>query len=244
MKLIPSIDLRGGRCVRLLHGDFDHETIYDVDPLKLSLRYQSLGAAWMHVVDLDGARNGVLAHRDILGQMARERLLKLQVGGGVRSLSVVDDLLSLGIARVVVGSTAIEHPTEVAKWLQFFGAERVCLAFDVCIDSGEPLVQTRGWTEGTAVSLWNAVESFLPAGLRHVLCTDVGRDGAMTGPSVDLYRECLARYPSVRWQASGGVRDSADLELLRGMGMSAAISGRALLEGRLTDQELQLWMGR
>lgn len=242
MKLIPSIDLRGGRCVRLLQGDFARETRYDLEPMSLVDRYVAAGAPWLHLVDLDGARDGTLANRRFILDLAASRKINLQVGGGIRSLQVVEALLEGGVARVVVGSAAVEQPQAVADWLNRHGAERVCLALDIRLQEGIPMVQTRGWTQGSALSLWQAVDLFLHAGLRHVLCTDVARDGAMQGPNVDLYRECRQRYPQLSWQASGGVRHVGDLAELRSLGMHAAVSGKALLEGMLSDDELQAWV--
>jgi phosphoribosylformimino-5-aminoimidazole carboxamide ribotide isomerase len=240
MLLIPSIDLRGGHCVRLLRGDFAAETRYDLEPHELLGRYRALGATWLHIVDLDGARDGQLANRALLLRLASQRAVNLQVGGGVRSLAVVDDLLRNGVDRVVVGSAAVEEPAAVAQWIAQFGAERVCLAFDVRADeSGTPLVQTRGWTRATSLSLWDAVAGFAAVGLQHVLCTDVDRDGAMGGPAVGLYAEAVRRFPAIRWQASGGVRDAADLVALRATGVAAAISGKALLEERITADDLR-----
>lgn len=243
MLLIPSIDLRGGRCVRLLRGDFAAETRYDLEPHELLGRYRSLGATWLHIVDLDGARDGQLANRALLLTLASQKAVNLQVGGGVRSLAVVDDLLRNGVDRVVVGSAAVEEPAAVAQWISQFGPERVCLAFDVRADDcGTPLVQTRGWTRATTLSLWDAVEGFLAVGLKHVLCTDVDRDGALAGPSVELYREAVRRFPAVQWQASGGVRDAADLAALRAIGVAAAISGKALLEERISAADLRPYL--
>lgn len=243
MLLIPSIDLRGGRCVRLLRGDFAAETRYDLEPHELLGRYRALGARWLHIVDLDGARDGQLANRSLLLTLASQRAVNLQVGGGVRSLAVVDDLLRNGVDRVVVGSAAVEEPAAVAGWISQFGVERVCLAFDVKADAdGVPRVQTRGWTQGTALSLWDAVAGFEGAGLRHVLCTDVQRDGALEGPSLALYTEAVRRYPELQWQASGGVRDAADLAALRAIGVAAAISGKALLEERIAADALRPYL--
>lgn len=244
MLLIPSIDLRGGRCVRLLKGDFAAETRYELEPHELLVRYRTLGARWLHVVDLDGARDGQLANRSLILALASQQAVNLQVGGGVRNLEVVDDLLRHGVDRVVVGSAAVESPREVAGWLERFGAERVCLALDVRRDAeGVPRVQTRGWTRATELSLWSAVEGFLPHGLRHVLCTDVELDGAMQGPAVALYREAVRRFPGLRWQASGGVRDASDLAALAAAGAAAAISGKALLEERMRADELRPFLG-
>jgi phosphoribosylformimino-5-aminoimidazole carboxamide ribotide isomerase len=147
------------------------------------------------------------------------------------------------VARVVVGSAAVEQPDEVAAWLRAYGPERVCLAFDVRLDStGLPQLQTRGWREATTVSLVEAVERFEQHGLQHVLCTDIDRDGALAGPNVELYRQCAARFPTISWQASGGVRDSADLQALHDAGAAAAISGKALLEGRIDADQMRQWL--
>jgi phosphoribosylformimino-5-aminoimidazole carboxamide ribotide isomerase len=240
MLLIPAIDLRNGRCVRLFQGDFGAETRYDHAPHELLLKYRDFGAPWLHVVDLDGAKDGVLANRSVIVALASQKTVKLQVGGGVRSAAVIDDLLRNGVERVVIGSAAVERPDEVASWFTRFGSERICLALDVRIDSGgEPRVRTHGWKDGTAVSLWEAISRY-PTGLvKHVLCTDIERDGAMTGPNVDLYRQAMARFPNLAWQASGGVRDASDLAALAETGVAGAVSGKALLEERITSEELR-----
>lgn len=239
MLLMPSIDLRGGHCVRLHQGDFAAETRYEASADALLARYADYGASWMHIVDLDGARDGVLAHRDIVIALAAARRVRLQVGGGVRSGATIEDLLQNGVERVVVGSAAIEQRAAVRGWLREFGPERLCLALDVRdADSGTPQVQTRGWLQGSAVNLWDAVADYVPCGLVHVLCTDVARDGALAGPNVELYTEARRRFPDIAWQASGGVRDSRDLAALAAIGVAAAISGKALLENRISAGEL------
>lgn len=239
MRLIPAIDLRGGRCVRLLMGDFEAETRYAAEPLALVRHYRGIGARWLHVVDLDGARDGQLVHRELIAAMAAEPGIRLQVGGGLRSRAVVDDLFTLGVARAVIGSAALEQPEEVLAWLRELGPERLCLAFDARLDSdGTPRLQARGWLEATHWSLWQALERFAPAGLCHVLCTDIARDGALTGPNTALYAEAVRRWPALQWQASGGVAGAADLAALAAAGCAAAISGRALLEHRMPAREL------
>jgi phosphoribosylformimino-5-aminoimidazole carboxamide ribotide isomerase len=238
--LIPAIDLRGGRCVRLYQGDFGAETRYEYSPRDLLEKYQTLGASWVHVVDLDGARDGVLANREVVRELAAQRGLKLQVGGGIRSQETVEDLLSGGVERVVIGSAAVERPDDVMSWASRFGPDRICLALDVRHDPhGQPQVRTRGWKSGTAISLWEALMLYPPAAVRHVLCTDIERDGALTGPNLDLYREAAERFPRIAWQASGGVRDAADLEALARTGAAAAVSGKALLEERIKPEELR-----
>jgi phosphoribosylformimino-5-aminoimidazole carboxamide ribotide isomerase len=239
MILIPSIDLRNGRCVRLLKGNFDQETRYDLEPHELLHRYRALGASWLHVVDLDGAKDGKLANRSVIVRLASTKALKIQVGGGVRSTAVVDDLLRNGIDRVIVGSAAVEKPAEVQGWLKKYGPEKVGLAFDIRHDAaGMPRVLIRGWTKESTLTLWEAIDSYLPHGLKHVLCTDAELDGALAGPAVKLYEEGVRRYPHIAWQASGGVRSAADLAALAATGSAAAISGKALLEELIKPSEL------
>ena len=199
----------------------------------------ALGANWLHVVDLDGAKDGQLANRSVIVRLASQRALNIQVGGGVRSQAVVDDLLRNGIDRVIVGSAAVESPAEVQSWLKRYGAEKIGLAFDIRHDAqGVPRVLTRGWTKESKLTLWEAIESYLPHGLRHVLCTDAELDGAMQGPAVALYAEGVKRYPQIAWQASGGVRSAADLAALAATGAAYAISGKALLEEAIQPSEL------
>ncbi len=240
MLLIPAIDLRRGRTVRLFQGDFEAETQYELQPRELLLRYRDFGASWLHVVDLDGAKDGALSNRSIIVALASQSAVRLQVGGGIRSATTIDDLLQQGVGRVVIGSTAVERPEEVNEWLLRYGPERICLAFDIRLDEGGiPRVRTRGWTEGTALSLWDAIARFPSDRLKHVLCTDIERDGALTGPNIELYREGVSRFPYLLWQASGGVRDASDLAALAKTGVAGAVSGKALLEERITSEELR-----
>jgi phosphoribosylformimino-5-aminoimidazole carboxamide ribotide isomerase len=239
MQLIPAIDLRGGHVVRLLQGQFDAETVYADDPASILDSYFGLGARLVHVVDLDGARAGSQGNATAIESLAADGRAALQVGGGVRDHATVTRLLNAGVARVVVGSAAVSQPQEVESWLREFGADSIVLAFDVRLDEiGTPRLATHGWERQTAYSLWDAVARFVPHGLRHVLCTDVARDGALSGPNLALYVEAVDKFPGVRWQASGGVRDVDDLRALASAGLAGAVSGRALLEGRMQPEEL------
>ncbi len=239
--LIPAIDLKDGRCVRLLHGDFAAETRYDADPRELLVRYRNDGAAWLHVVDLDGARDGAGGNLDIIGELAAAHGgIDLQVGGGLRDTAAVAQMLGRGVARVVIGSAAVTRAEQVRTWLREFGAERIVLAFDVRLDAtGTPCLAIHGWREQLAIPLWTAVDNFLEFGLEHVLCTDVGRDGALSGPNVELYAEAVRRFPQIAWQASGGIRDARDLHALAAAGARGAISGKALLENLIPLEDLR-----
>jgi phosphoribosylformimino-5-aminoimidazole carboxamide ribotide isomerase len=244
LRLVPAIDLRGGRCVRLYQGRFDAETVYDDDPARVLVRYRELGARYVHVVDLDGARDGSQSNHALIARLVEACPdVRLQVGGGVRTRDVAKSLLDLGVARVVVGSVAVSQPPLVEEWVRDFGADRVVLAFDVRLDAqGTPLLTTHGWADQTDASLWDAVDDYLQHGARHVLCTDVARDGALSGPNLALYEDAVRRYPSVEWQASGGVASGADLRALEATGVAAVISGRALLEERIPVEELRPYL--
>jgi phosphoribosylformimino-5-aminoimidazole carboxamide ribotide isomerase len=243
MLVIPAIDLRGGRCVRLYQGDFNAETPYAITPAALLRRYERLKTPWVHVVDLDGAHDGVRLNAPVIENLARYFSLWLQVGGGVRSAAAVEALFDAGVGRVVIGSAAVERPHEVTAWLKCFGAHRLCLAFDVRIDGKRvPYVRTHGWTRTTAVSLWDALAAYPRGTIKYVLCTDIERDGTLGGPNLGLYREALTRFPDISWQASGGIRNAADLASLADVGVSAAVSGKAFLEEQFSPSELRRYL--
>jgi phosphoribosylformimino-5-aminoimidazole carboxamide ribotide isomerase len=240
MELIPAIDLKEGRCVRLLKGDFAAETVYSNEPAEILARYRAFGARRIHVVDLDGAKDGTQANRDVIVKFANDPSLKLQVGGGLRTLERVRALLDVGVERAVIGSVAINSPDEVISWMTQVDPTRIVLALDVRLDTaGVPMLTTHGWQKASGVVLWTAVERFLRSGLSHVLCTDVARDGALTGPNFELYAEAVRRFPELQWQASGGVATAHDLVALRECGVAAVISGKALLENKISSKELR-----
>jgi phosphoribosylformimino-5-aminoimidazole carboxamide ribotide isomerase len=239
MIVIPAIDLRAGQCVRLYQGDFDQQTTYRESPSELARTYQDAGFDNLHVVDLDGARSGEQDNQEIVRNIVESSDLSVQFGGGMRAESQLVSWFKAGVARIVVGTLAIEQPMLVCRWLARFGPERIILALDTTGDaSATPYVATHGWTQTTKLTLWDCIDNFTAAGLLHVLCTDISRDGAMTGPNLDLYARLISRYPAIHLQASGGVRHIDDLQALQNIGAHAAICGRALLDGRITFQEL------
>jgi phosphoribosylformimino-5-aminoimidazole carboxamide ribotide isomerase len=238
MRLIPAIDVRDGRCVRLFKGDFEQETRYAVDPVELAGQYRELGAEWLHVVDLDGAKSGSPVNLPLIERMRAAAGVAVQYGGGIRTSASLEQALRV-VTRAVIGSLAVTDPTTVTEWFAQHGPERLVLALDVRLDDGTPMVATHGWTRASTLTLAAAIERYVSVGVRHVLCTDIDRDGALTGPNVDLYRDCAARWPAIEFQASGGVRNAADLVALAAAGAAAAVSGKALLEGRLGPEEIR-----
>jgi phosphoribosylformimino-5-aminoimidazole carboxamide ribotide isomerase len=242
MELIPAIDIRGGRCVRLLRGEFDRETRYELDPRDLAREYRAAGARWLHIVDLDGARDGCRGNAALIGEIATSAELSIQLGGGIRSEASLVEALACA-DRVVIGSLAVTAPETVSAWLERFGADRIALGLDVRLNSrGTAHVTTHGWTADSELTLDDAIARYEPKGLRHVLCTDVARDGALAGPNLALYRSVQATWPAIALQASGGIRIAADLEALASTGVAAAISGKALLEKRIRFEEIRSFL--
>ncbi len=233
MQLIPAIDLLQGRCVRLLHGDFEKTTFYDVEPAKLADRYADAGAEWLHVVDLDASRFGAAADTSALFDLLKHTGQRVQTGGGVRGGSDIHKRLLAGVERVVVGSLSVTDTPAMVHWLEEFGADKLVAALDVSVDAaGKPWPRIHGWTRRASKDLWQLLDELATGGLEHLLCTDIDRDGALGGPNLDLYREITQRYPQIRLQASGGISSLADIEQIKSTGASAVITGKALLEDK------------
>ena len=228
MILLPAMDLMGGQVVRLRQGRFEDATIYPADPVAALRRFEDAGATWAHVVDLDGARAGAPVQHDLLQHLARSSSLKLQVAGGIRTAGQLTRLFEHGVSRVVVGSLCVKQPELVRSFIDYFGADRVTLSLDVRMTGAMPIVATHGWQHDSGQGLWDVAANFPTA--KHLLLTDIGRDGMLEGPNFDLLEEAMDRLPHLAVQASGGVTSLDDLRRLR---TSAAILGRALWEGHI-----------
>ena len=237
MRVIPAVDIKDGKCVRLFQGDFTRSTEYSVDPVSVARRFSAMAVSDLHIVDLDGARRGTQQNSDIVSGIAAQTSLAIQLGGGIRGAETVEQWLDAGVTRCVVGSIAVKEPDTINSWIERFGADRIVLALDVNVRaSGVPLLAVHGWTQSSQTTLWEALDRCPTS--KHLLCTDIGRDGAMTGPNFGLYQEILRRYPGIQLQASGGVRNAEDLRELDRLGCPAAITGRALLDGEITASEV------
>lgn len=234
----PALDIRNGQVVRLLQGDYDRETRYGDDPLARAQRFATIGACWMHLVDLDAAKAGGYTLAPLLGQIAAQTGLKVQTGGGVRSRDDVARILDAGAARVVIGSLAVRESAAVLGWLQEFGPERLTIALDTrCDEAGVWRLPVHGWTETSDTTLDELALRYAQAGLRHLLCTDIARDGMLSGPNMDLYVHLRGLVPDVQVQVSGGARDAGDVAAARAAGCAGIVLGKALLEGRLELSE-------
>lgn len=236
--IIPALDLIEGSVVRLHQGDYGQQRDYGNSPLPRLQDYQAQGAEVLHLVDLTGAKDPAARQIPLLKQLVAGVSVPVQVGGGIRTEQDVEALLDAGVSRVVVGSTAIKNPELVQQWFTRFGADALVLALDVRIDdAGNKHVAVSGWQENSDSTLEQVVEQFLPFGLKHVLCTDISRDGTLAGSNVELYREVCQRFPQVAFQASGGIGNLDDIAALRGSGVKGVIVGRALLDGKFNVTE-------
>jgi phosphoribosylformimino-5-aminoimidazole carboxamide ribotide isomerase len=238
MIIYPAIDLRGGRVVRLTEGKFDQEKAYGDDPLAVAREFAAAGATWLHVVDLDGAKDPARRQTPLVEKIARGSGLHMQTGGGIREEAQIAALLAAGARRVIVGSVAVKQPALVHDWLRKFGSEKIILSPDVRLDAtGTPRIAAAGWQETTGVALGDFLRGFLSSGLKHILCTDISRDGKLTGPNTALYASLVKEFPSLQIQASGGVSSLDDLRGLRPTGVAGVIVGRALYEKKFTLPE-------
>lgn len=230
----PAIDIRDGRVVRLAQGDYAQETRYGDDPLVQIEAYAAAGAQWLHLVDLDAAREGGYTLAPLLARIASVTGLRVQTGGGVRCEDDVRRLLDAGAERVVVGSLAVREPAQVIRWIEAFGAGRITVALDTRQGlDGVWRLPVHGWTETAEATLDVLAVRYAQGGLRHLLSTDIARDGMLSGPNLDLYAHLKALAPTLDVQASGGVRELADVRAAKAQGCGGIVLGRALLEGRL-----------
>lgn len=230
----PAIDVRDRRVVRLSQGDYARETRYPADPFELACNYADAGARWLHLVDLDAARLGGYTLLPLLARIKAETPLLVQTGGGIRDEDGVKQLLAAGADRVVVGSLAVDERRLVSQWIAGYGVDHVAVALDArCGPDGRWWPASHGWTRSARSSLAELVRYYGRAGLRHLLCTDIARDGMLAGPNLGLYDLVREWAPNLRVQASGGARDTGDIHATRSCGCAGVVLGKALLEGRL-----------
>lgn len=231
MIIYPAIDLRGGRCVRLVQGDFEQTTEYSKNPMETALHWAECGATWLHLVDLDGARQEKNDNRSIICDIASRLSIPVQTGGGIRTMADIEELLSQGVARVILGTAAVQNPDFAAEAVSKYGDK-----IAVGIDAKDGYAAVSGWE---AVSSWHAVDLALTlkkSGVRHIIYTDIATDGMLTGPNLSAMREMVSAFGS-GIIASGGVGSIEDLQNLIPTGVSGAIVGKALYTGRVDLQK-------
>lgn len=237
MELIPAIDIIEGKCVRLSQGDFSQQSTYSASPLDMAKRFQDAGVRRLHLVDLDGARTGKVVNWATAEQIAKHTDMQIDFGGGVKSREDVKRILELGISYVVVGSVAVKNKPLLLEWKEEFGPD----SFFIGADVKDGLIHISGWQETTKLQIGTLLRECIQQGFNHFFCTDIERDGLFKGPSVGLYEQLLEEFPSIELVSSGGVSSIKDLYLLEKIGCVGAIVGKAIYEGMITMDEVQLF---
>ena len=235
MKIIPAIDLIDGQCVRLTHGDYDTKKVYHTDPVVMAMEFEQTGIDRLHLVDLDGAKAGAVKNLRVLEAICSRTRLIVDFGGGITTEEILNDVFNAGASLATIGSIAVKKPEVFRSWVQKFGGDRIFLG----ADAKDRKIAVSGWLEQTEIDLFDFVEQHLQLGIRQMFCTDIAKDGALMGPSIELYKDLISRFPSLRLTASGGVSNLNDLHGLRDIGCDGAIVGKAIYEGRIKLNELE-----
>ena len=234
MRLIPAIDIIGGQCVRLTKGDYDQKTVYSDSPAKVAQGFEQMGFKRLHVVDLDGAKSKHIVNSAVLSEITKTTNLIVDFGGGIKTDADIEAAFAAGASMVTVGSIAVSQPDLFLGWLEKYGAERLILGADV----RQGMISINGWKEDSSEALLPFLRKYIDAGVRHVLCTEISKDGTLSGPAIDLYREVMQAYPDCQLIASGGVSSIEDIRALDAAGIPAVVFGKAIYEGRINLQEL------
>ncbi|MDD6176585.1 MAG: 1-(5-phosphoribosyl)-5-[(5-phosphoribosylamino)methylideneamino]imidazole-4-carboxamide isomerase [Succinivibrionaceae bacterium] len=242
--IIPAIDLIGGQVVRLFQGDYDKKTNYTQSAQERFDLYVKEGAKFLHLVDLDGAKDPNARQLETIKSLVKNTPIPIEVGGGIRTKKDVEDLLNIGVERVVIGSKAVKDKDEVKGWMKEFGAEHIVLALDINIDkeTNKRFIAIKGWQENSSVTIEELILDYKEVGLKHVLCTDISRDGTLQGSNVALYADLHKSFSDISFIASGGIGSLADVLNVRDSGANHVVLGRALLENKFTVKEaLECW---
>lgn len=235
IELIPAIDIIGGKCVRLSQGDYERKTAYYDDPLDAALAFEQAGVRRLHLVDLDGARSSHIVNYPVLERIARGTSLTIDFGGGLKSDDDLRIAFECGAAMVTGGSIAVREPESFLSWLRTYGAGRIILG----ADARDGMIAINGWTESSGLKLADFIGRYVAEGIDKCICTDIGRDGMLSGPAISLYRDILSAFPSLCLIASGGVSSADDIRSLDEAGVPAVIFGKAFYEGRISLKDIE-----
>ena len=234
MRIIPAIDIIDGKCVRLTQGDYANKKIYNSDPLEVAKSFEDAGLIYLHLVDLDGAKNCKVTNWEVVKGICANTSLHIDFGGGVKTREEAENLFQLGIRQINVGSIAVKNPSLVYHWIEEFGSEAIVLSADV----KDEKIAISGWMETSSMNVFDFIRDYLAHGLRYVTCTDISTDGMLSGPNTKLYRKILQEFPHIKLIASGGVSSMDDVYELRETGVDGAIIGKAIYEGRISLEDL------
>ncbi|MEO6306030.1 MAG: 1-(5-phosphoribosyl)-5-[(5-phosphoribosylamino)methylideneamino]imidazole-4-carboxamide isomerase [Bacteroidia bacterium] len=235
MEIIPAIDIIDGKCVRLRQGDYSQKTIYNEDPLEVALQFENIGIKRLHLVDLDGARQGKLINYKVLETLASKTKLKIDFGGGIKTDESIRSVFDYGASIAAIGSIAVKNKDLFFLWLKKYGSEKILLGADV----KEEKIAINGWLETTNVLLFDFINENISNGVSTIFCTDISKDGLLQGPSLDLYKKIIFKFPQLNLIASGGVSNISDLEILKEIGCSGVIIGKAIYEEKIKLNDLK-----
>ena len=234
MIVVPAIDIINGQCVRLTKGDYNTTKIYNTNPLQVALEFEDAGFTHLHLVDLDGAKNKAVVNWAVLENIAQKTSLKIDFSGGLSSSEQLDKAYDLGAYKLTIGSMAVKQPETVKLWIDQYGADKIILGADVL----ERNIAIHGWEDKSDMEIYDFIKSYYQYGIRHIMCTDVSKDGMLQGPALELYQNILKCFPDIQLVASGGVSNINDLIDLKTIGCTYAIVGKAIYEGKISLEEL------
>jgi phosphoribosylformimino-5-aminoimidazole carboxamide ribotide isomerase len=235
MEIIPAIDIIDGKCVRLTHGDYNQKKVYNEHPLEVAKQFEDAGIRRLHLVDLDGAKEGKVKNWKVLEAIAGKTSLMIDFGGGIKSEKDVQIIFESGAVLATVGSIAVKEEEVFTGWLKKFGAGKFLLGADV----KEEKITVSGWTEQTEIWIYDFIEKYTAQGIQQLFCTDVAKDGALEGPSTELYKSIIEKFPLLHFIASGGVSSIDDVYRLQDIGCKGVIIGKAIYEGRIALSQLK-----
>jgi phosphoribosylformimino-5-aminoimidazole carboxamide ribotide isomerase len=236
MEIIPAIDIIDGKCVRLTKGDYEQQKIYNENPVEVAKEFEAAGIKRLHMVDLDGAKAGKIVNLKVLEAVASQTNLVIDFGGGVKKITDVSNIITAGAAIVTIGSLAVKHPEILEEWLLEFGPDKFLIGADVL----DRKIKISGWLVDGGIDIDTFIGKMLALGVKNIFCTDISKDGAMQGPSIDLYKDIMNTHTEIKLIASGGVSNFHDVIELKEIGCSGAIIGKAIYEGTVTLKELSL----
>ena len=237
IELIPAIDIINGQCVRLTKGDYDQKTVYRDSPAEVAKEFEQIGFKRLHVVDLDGAKSKHIVNSSVLRRITTETQLTVDFGGGIKTNEDIEKAFTAGASMVTIGSVAVTNPELFMGWIGKYGAERIILGADVRYGK----ISINGWKENSAEDLLPFLRKYIDAGVRNVLCTEISKDGTLSGPAISLYKEMMEAYPKLHLIASGGVSSIDDIKALDSAGIPAVVFGKAIYEGKINLNELWDW---
>lgn len=234
MRIIPAIDVLGGKCVRLAQGDYTRKQIYNHDPLEVAKIYEAAGLKYLHLVDLDGAKAGKVVNWKTIEGITNKTNLKIDFGGGIKNDEDLKKVFDCGARQVTCGSIAVKNPPKVVEWASVYGRDKIIIGADV---KGKKIA-IHGWMEPTSLDIEDLLHKYLGEGLEYAICTDIATDGMLQGPNLSLYKDLLNTFPNIKLIASGGVSSIADIKALANLNLDGAIIGKALYENKISLTEL------